>query len=94
MSTHYRTLKKVSALELFDGRLEACGVREEIATNETTPESRCLTDGNNYVWAYIGGDGFLDSLTRYAPGGSPTKILYAIAEASPPTIFSRGLPHD
>jgi hypothetical protein len=92
MSTHYRTLKKVTALELFDGRLEACGVREEIATNETTPESRCLTDGNNYVWAYIDGDGFLDSLTRYAPGGSPAKILCAIAEAFDTGIVSEHEP--
>jgi hypothetical protein len=88
MSTDYRTLKKVSALELFDGRLEACGVREEIATNETTPESRCLTDGNNYVWAYIDGDGFVGSLTRYASGGAPGKILTAIAEACDTDIVS------
>jgi hypothetical protein len=53
LSTGYRTLKKVNAQELFDGRLEPYGVREQIVPDSTTTGKRCLTDGNNYMWAYI-----------------------------------------
>jgi hypothetical protein len=81
MSTDYAPVKKIIAHELFDGRLNAFGVREEIVPDGTTKRKRCLTDGRNYMWAYIDDDGFATCLTRYAPGGAPGKILNAIAEA-------------
>jgi hypothetical protein len=63
-------LKKVNAQELFDGRLEPYGVREQIVPDSTTTGKRCLTDGNNYIWAYIEND-LVDCIERYASGGNP-----------------------
>ncbi len=88
MSTDYRTAEKISAHELFDGRLEAYGVREHINPDETSEKRRCLTDGRNYMWVYIDDDGFVGSVTRYAPGGAPGKILKAIAEAFDTDVVS------
>jgi hypothetical protein len=88
MSTDYKTLKKLSALELFDGRLEAHGVREHIAADVTTNKERCLTDGNNYMWVYIDDEDFVSCVTRYGSGGAPGKILTAIAEACDTDIVS------
>src|SRR5271166_2123698 len=92
MSNDYRPLEKVRACDLFDGRLEAFGVREEIVLDGTTEGTRCLTDGRNYLWAYINDDGLVSSLTRYFPGGAPGKILKAIAEACDTDIVSEYQP--
>ena len=89
MSTDYRLLRKVPACVLFDGRLEEFGVREEYDKPETTTEkSRLLTDGCNYLWAYIDDDGFVGCLTRYAPNGAPGKILNALANVFDTDIVS------
>jgi hypothetical protein len=88
MSTDYRTLKKVSAQELFDGCLEEYGVREHINADTTTNNWRCLTDGNNYLWVSIRDDGFVGAITRFRPGGAPGKTLRAIAEAFDSDIVS------
>jgi hypothetical protein len=88
VSTDHRTLKKVGAKELFDGRLEEYGVREHINSDTTTNDRRCLTDGNNYLWVSIDDDGFVGTITRYRPGGAPAKILNAIAEAFDTDILS------
>ena len=88
MSTDYRPLEKVQACDLFDGRLEAFGVRERIKPDETTEQRRCLTDGRNYLWVYINDDGQISFFTRYFPGGNPGKILKAIAEACDTDIVS------
>ena len=53
MSTDYMPLKKVSARELFDGRLDEFGIREHVKPDGTTEKRRCLTDGRNYMWVYI-----------------------------------------
>jgi hypothetical protein len=92
MSTDFRLLNKVRACDLFDGRLEAFGVREEIAPDSATERARCLADGRNYLWAYIDDDGQVGCLTRYAPGGAPGKILNAIAEACDADIVSEYQP--
>src|SRR5262249_33361506 len=81
MSTDYCLLEKVPACDLFDGRLEAFGVREHVKPDETTERTRCLTDGRNYLWVYIDDDGFVGCLTRYLPNGAPGKILNALANA-------------
>ena len=92
MSTSLRTLKKVSAQGLFDGRLEEYGVREHINSRATTNESRCLTDGRNYLWVSIGDDGFVGAITRYGMGGAPGKILSAVAAAFDTDIVSEHEP--
>ena len=78
MSTDYRPLRNIRACQLFDGRLEELDVYEHINPETTTIKRRCLTDGRNYLWAYIGDDDFLTSFTRYAPNGDPSKILDAV----------------
>jgi hypothetical protein len=88
MSSDYRLLKNVPARDLFDGRLEECGVREHVKPEATTEKSRLLTDGRNYLWVYIGDDGFVGRLTRYAPNGAPGKILNALANVFDTDIVS------
>jgi hypothetical protein len=78
MSTDYRLLRKVSACDMFDGRLEEFGVREHV-NGETNEKFRMLTDGRNYLWVAIDDDGFVHYLTRYRPNGHPGKILDALA---------------
>ncbi len=87
MSTDYCLLQNVLARDLFDGRLEEFGVREHF-NDETTEQSRMLSDGRNYLWLYVDDAGLVRSLTRYMPNGVPTKILSAIAEAFDAEIVS------
>src|SRR5215469_5084274 len=86
MSTDFRPLKHIAATDMFDGRLEAFGVREHFNV-DTTDTSRMLTDGRNYLWVYVRDD-LVAAFTRYAPNGSPGKILSAIAEAFDVDIVS------
>jgi hypothetical protein len=88
MSTDYRSLRNIRACQLFDGRLEELDVYEHIKPDTTTIKMRCLTDGSNYLWTYIGDDDFLTSFTRYAPHGDPSKILDAVEVAFDTYIVS------
>jgi hypothetical protein len=78
MSVDFYPLNKaIRMTDLFDGRLEKHGVREH-QTENATPMSRCLTDGENFVWAYGGDDDNHPVMfTRYA-GNYPMLILDAI----------------
>src|SRR5262245_30546081 len=91
MSTDYCPLKKVRACDLFDGRLEACGVREHVEPGETAKTRRFLTDGRNCLWVYIDDHGFVDRLTRRGLT-APGKILNAVAEAFETGIVSEHEP--
>ena len=91
MSTDYHLSKRVRACRLLDGRLEKCGIREEVVADSSTKNSRCLTDGRNYLWVYINDDGFVACLTRYA-GNAPGKILDAIADTFDTDIVSEHEP--
>ena len=75
--------------ELFDGRLDAYEVREEIV-DRTTATDRVLTDGNNYLWI-LGRGGNVDVLVRYGRN-APGKILGAIAEVFDTDIYSEHEP--
>jgi hypothetical protein len=86
MSTDFGLSKKVSAGDLFGGRLEKFGVREHV-TPDTSERHRLLTDGRNYLHVYITDDGFVSSLTMYG-ANAPGKILSAIGEAFDTVIFS------
>jgi hypothetical protein len=92
MSTDFCLLQTVRACDLFDGRLEEFGVREHVKPDQTTKKTRCLTDGCNYLWVYIDDDGFVSSLSRYAPNGDPSEILGAIAVALDTYIASEYQP--
>lgn len=86
MSTDYRSLNKIRAADLFDGRLEKFSVREQLST-DTTETNRCLTDGRNYLWVYTDDAGFVGNVTRYG-ANAPSKILNAIARTFETDIFS------
>ena len=87
MSTHYAPFNKIRARDLFDGRLEKFGIREQL-TAGTTETSKCLTDGRNYLRVYINDAGFVGGFRRYSPNGAPGKILNAIAQTFDTDIFS------
>jgi hypothetical protein len=91
MSTTYSPLKKVAACELFDGRLQEFGVREHF-NKKTNKQERMLTDGNNFLWVFVGDDGFVNYLKRFFPNGAPGKILNAIGEAFDTYIASEHEP--
>ena len=75
MSTDYRLLRKASACDLFDGRLEEFGVREHVKPEATTETSRLLTDGRNYLWVYIDDDGRSTSVSIRSPSLLVRKTL-------------------
>ena len=58
------------------------------ASEDTSDINKCLTDGRNFMWVHIDGDGFISTLTRYFPNGAPGRILRAISEAFDTDIFS------
>ena len=72
MSTYYAPFNKIHARDLFDGRLEKFGVREQ-PTADTTEASKCLTDGRNCLWVSIN-DRFTTAITR-SPSHLARKIL-------------------
>jgi hypothetical protein len=86
MSTNYRTLEKIDAADVLDGRLETFGVRQQF-TDDTTATVKCLTDGRNYLWMYVDEEGFVTLLTRYGRN-APSKILRVIATTFDTDIVS------
>jgi hypothetical protein len=89
MSTDFDPLKKIRADQLFDGRLDEFGIYEHVKPEETTSTKRCLTDGSNYLWVFVGEDGFVVTFTRYAANGYPGKILNAVRE-----VFETHIPSE
>lgn len=79
MSTYFAPLKKIPPRDLFDGCLEQFGVREHIVPKQTTKNSRCLTDGRNFIWLSVSDDGHIVQLQIYG-ANAPGKILNAIAD--------------
>jgi len=90
MSTNYRSDKKISMRELFDGQLEKYGVHEKIVEGKTSNGKRFLTDGSNGLW--IHGDETFDGATHYGLGNAPGRILAAIEESFNTTIYSEHEP--
>jgi hypothetical protein len=82
MSTDYIISKKLKAQDLFDGRLEAFGIREHQGDNR-----RCLTDGHDFLWAYMNWEGIVSRVTAHGPNG-PGKIFHAIDDAFDIQILS------
>jgi hypothetical protein len=86
MSTDYILSRNVKAEDLFSGCLDAFGIREHITSNR-----RCLTDGHNYLWAYMSHDGSVSCFSAHGPDKSG-KILDAIRELFEIDIFSKHEP--
>jgi hypothetical protein len=83
MSTDYILSKNLKAQDLFDGRLDAFGIQEY----HQTSNRRCLTDGRNFLWAYMNWEGSVSRLLAHGPDG-PGKIFGAIRDAFDTHIFS------
>jgi hypothetical protein len=92
MSTDFIFSEKINACDLFDGRLEKFGVREDISVDKTSEKARCITDGRNYLWVWINDAGVVSGFTRYGLANMPGKILKAIAEVFETDIFSEHEP--
>ena len=82
MSTYYSLIKKIPGDDVFDGRLEEFGIREHIVPGQTTNTYRCLSDGHDYVWVRMDGNGFFWSV-RGLSG-----ILYTVADVFETEIVS------
>lgn len=94
MSLDFRTEKMISMTDLFDGRLSAYGVVEHCGSKWASRGSRCLTDGENYVWVsptkFVGAT-YVSDLSAYGEN-CPDRILNAIAEAFNTEIFDEDQP--
>jgi len=86
MSTYFAIRKEVRARDLFDGRLEDCGIREEVFPS-TDECNRCLTDGRNRLWVSIDSNGLVTVISSDGLN-VPSKILDAIAKTFETEIFS------
>ena len=84
--TAYISLKLLRFADLFDGRLDRFGVTESIR-KRTPDESRCLTDGNSFVWVYPDSKGFAEFYTDFR-FGSPERILSSVEEVFETKIVS------
>jgi hypothetical protein len=87
VSMDYRLKKSVRLIDLIDGRLEKFGVWEQFITDTTSENAKCLSDGNDHLWAYADGNGFVESLTRYGRSDNDS-ILAAIEKTFDTEIFS------
>ena len=101
MSTYYGLRKSIKAHELFDGRLEAFGVREEVrpegAADRYPPslkvkEVRYLTDGSYSMEVVVYESGFADIIVRNLWCAPEKEIFHAIAEAFDTEIVIEGQP--
>ena len=87
MSTDFRMMKKISASDFFDGRLEKFGVRKLLGPR---PEkhTRWLSDEKGSLCILINDNGTVGMMTSYVGGGDPNSILQAIFEAFSVDIVS------
>jgi hypothetical protein len=91
MSMDYRLKKRVRLGDLIDGRLEEFGVWEQFVPDATSEDAKCLSDGNDHLWAYADGNGFVESLTSYGRSDNDS-ILAAIEKTFDTEIFSELAP--
>lgn len=101
MSTQYRLRKRIKADELFDGRLKAFGVREEVrpegAADRFPPymkvrEVRYLTDGRNSMEVVVYENGVPTLAVRNLWCAPEKEIFHAIAEAFDTDIVTEHQP--
>jgi hypothetical protein len=78
MAENFYPTSPVRFAEVFDGRLEPLGVREQ-RCEEADANSRALTDGTNFLWVYRNEDGTC-SATRMG-GNDAGPILAALSTA-------------
>ena len=91
MSIEFRAMKEIPFSELFDGRLETHGIREDISAESTSAEKRCLTDGFHYLWVYRCQDGSVERFKRFGLN-DPARILATIVQMFDTDIVSEHEP--
>ena len=76
MSTYYYPLSPLPLKNILSS-LKELNLKEDVnsATNE---KSKCLTDGQNYLWIYGSGDGNNTSYARYG-SNNVEDIIYTLA---------------
>jgi hypothetical protein len=89
MFTDYRLNNELWIEQIFDARLERFGIYETYIS-VSTPEWRCLTDGNSVLW--VEGDEEVEFLLGFGMFNAAEKILTAIEEAFDAEIFSEHQP--
>ena len=103
MSTYYRLCKRIKADELFDGRLEAFGVREEVRPGETADqfppymevrEVRYLTNGRDSMEVVVWQNGYASLDVRDLWCAPEKEIFHAIAEAFDTEIVTEHQPEN
>src|SRR5262249_61152577 len=82
MSTAFRPLTPIRMTDLFDGSMHDVGVREH-SSEETAENSKCLTDGQNYLWVHSDENGFVHGMMN-----ATSRILNAISAAFQVNIAS------
>jgi hypothetical protein len=101
MSIGYRLRKSIKADELFDGRLEAFGVREEVRPEEAADrfppymkvrEVKYLTDGRNSMEVVVYENGVPDLTVSNLWCAPEKEIFHAIAEAFDTDIVTEDQP--
>ena len=101
MSTYYRLCKSIKADELFDGRLEAFGVREEVRSGETAgryppymkvKEVRYLSDGSESMEVIVWENGYASLEVRNFWCAAEKEIFHAVAEAFDTDIVNEHQP--
>jgi hypothetical protein len=91
MGSKYKAKKNIRAGEMFDGRLEKFGIRED---GQASENYRCLTDGESCGGVVIDGTGNVTGFQREwnDKWTSPEKILSAISDTFKTQIFNRREP--
>lgn len=78
MSTDYRPIPAIAFIELFDGRLDKYGVREDALVN-STPRLRSLVGTDGILEAYQNDDG-TSSFSRRSFNPIPWAVIDALTE--------------
>jgi hypothetical protein len=84
MSIDYHINEPIPVTELLGGRLNKYGVRDA-QSPKATNDSKCLTDGENYLWAY---GNPVACFAEYVPNRHPGFILQSIATEFGIEIYS------
>ena len=101
MSMQYGLRKSIKADELFDGRLEAFGVREEVRWEETAgryppymevKEVRYLSDGSASMKVIVWENGYASLNVRNFWCAPEKEIFHAVAEAFDADIVTEHQP--
>jgi hypothetical protein len=85
MSTNYRLSQQITKEQLLEA-VKDIGVTEHINEN-TTEESFCISDGEDYMWCYMA-DGLIYDFCRYGANYNAADFLYHAADVLDLVLYS------